>query len=98
MQWDFMKVFGWADYNKRAVIDMVARAAPSLQELGLHSKGGYGDPFLVTPVLDSKQVQVALFSVSDGMGALRSLEIMEQNSGYWLTIWNTKTNFGVLQA
>jgi hypothetical protein len=98
MQWDSMIGFGWANYNKRAVIDMVAGAAPNLQEVSLHFKAGYHCPPLGTPVLNFKQGQIAPSSLSHGTGALRRLEIMEQNSGYWITIWNSKTNFGVLQS
>jgi hypothetical protein len=97
MQWDPMNGFGWANYNKRAVIDMVTGAAPNLQEVSLHFEAGNRPP-LGTPVLNPTQEQTAPSSASDGTGALRSLEIMEQDSGYWLTIWNTKTNFGVLQS
>ncbi|THX63763.1 hypothetical protein D6D05_10420 [Aureobasidium pullulans] len=83
-------------------MDMVEGAAPNLQEVSMHLEAGYGGPPLGTPVLHPKRERnsgiVALSSTKATVGALRSLEIMEQESGRALRFWKSKTDFGVLQS
>ncbi|THX80381.1 hypothetical protein D6D04_04626 [Aureobasidium pullulans] len=83
-------------------MDMVEGAAPNLQEVSMHLEAGYGGPPLGPPVLHPKRERnsgiVALSSTKATVGALRSLEIMEQESGRALRFWKSKTDFGVLQS
>lgn len=99
---DSLDTPGWVNYNKQAIMDMVAGASPNLQDVSMLLVAGYGGPPLDTPVLYRKQEQnsgIDILSSTDArLGALRNLEIMEQDSGRALRFWKTKTDYKVLQS
>jgi hypothetical protein len=54
MHCDYMDSSVWVNYNKQAVIDMVAGATPNLRDVSMHFASGYGGRPLGTPFLYPK--------------------------------------------
>jgi hypothetical protein len=101
MKYDYM-YSDCANYNENAVKDMMAGAAPNLQEVSLLYESSGSDPWLVAALRIPRQTWhgglIPLPSADIAQGALRSLELATSITIDSLESWKKTTDFSVLRS
>jgi hypothetical protein len=93
---------GYANYNEHTVKDMMAGAAPKLQEVSLLYEESGSDAWLVTALsIPTQRWHRDLIPLSDAdtaQGALKSLELTTNIKIDTLESWKKMTRFSVLRS
>lgn len=101
MKYDYM-YSDCANYNEHAVKDMMAGAAPNLQEVSLLYESSGSDPWLVAALRIPRQTWhgglIPLPSADTVPGALKSLELATSITIDSLESWKMTTDFPVLRS
>lgn len=100
VEYDYLED-SYANYHEYAITDMLAGATPSLREINLFWRSGGNSPWLVQALRGPRhRYQRGSISgtSSPGLGSLKSLNIVSNDSARALRQWSSVTDFSSLES
>ncbi|KAI4781333.1 hypothetical protein E4T52_03715 [Aureobasidium sp. EXF-3400] len=100
VEYDYLED-SYANYHEYAIMDMLAGATPSLREINLFWRSGGSSPWLLQALRGPRhRYQRGSISgaSSPGLGSLKSLNIVSNDSACALRQWSSVTDFSSLES